>query len=660
MDKDKLYEIYHQFNDIISNGFLIRKVEEKLLESYVEGKIKGTIHTCVGQEIIGPCFKKELRTTDFVVSNHRGHGHYIAITGNIHGLIAEVMGKKTGMCRGLGGSQHIFDNNFMSNGIQGGMTPIAAGVALANKFKGTQDIVVAFIGDGTLGEGVLYETLNIVSLWQLPVLFVLENNNYAQSTCMKQTFSGSLKKRVEGFGLSYLKADSWDLEALTSSISKAVNLVRSENIPVFLEIETYRLNAHSKGDDNRSEDEVAEYASRDILTQLILGDLEEVKLMIDRIEMTLEEIVREITNVSVAENAVQENVPTSFLTYELCDFIPEDKRINELIYESFKSKFSEDHRYVMLGEDIEYKTQWTANPYGGAFKVSKDLSELFSKRVRNTPISEAAIVGIGTGLALAGFRPIVEIMFGDFITLAFDQIVNHATKFCEMYGKQIEVPLILRTPMGGRRGYGPTHSQSLEKHFLGVPNLTIVALNQRIDPRLLLASVYICTTPSLIIENKVLYTRKYNAKALPGFIIEKTIDKYPTLRIKLNSECSPDITIVCYGGILEEVERAVEIAFDDEEISCEIICPTLINPLNHAPIVESVIKSNKLLVVEEGPTVASLGSEIAANLLAKSIKLTCFRHVGNNSIIPSAAQAEHRLLPNYHSILLELKEMVDV
>lgn len=658
MDINNLKHILTKYPDIIANGLLIRKVEECLLKLCTEGKIKGTVHTCIGQELIGPSLKRVLTADDVFVSNHRGHGHYLAMTGNIKGLIAEVMGKKSGICGGVGGSQHIFDKNFISNGIQGGMTPVAAGIALANQYLKNGNIVVIFLGDGTLGEGVLYEVLNISSLWKLPILFVLENNKYAQSSCMDQTFSGDIKKRAEGFGLNYMKSNTWDLELLTASASDAVELVRNANTPVFIEIDTYRLHAHSKGDDNRSEVEILEYASRDILTQFIFSEMPEVKSILDQVAIAVHEAMQFASDSPNSDFNKPIETQSSEIIYEKYITAAKDIRINDLIYESFKVKFANDTNYIMIGEDIEYTTPWTPNQYGGAFKVTKDLSEIFKGRIRNTPISEAAIVGIGTGMALAGLKPIIEIMFGDFITLAFDQLINHATKFCGMFGREIDIPLIIRTPMGGRRGYGPTHSQSLEKFFLGIPNLSVVVLNQRIDPNELYACIYKNTNPTLVIENKVMYARHLNTSPMHGFIMEKTNDQFPVLRIRPHNDWVADVTVVCYGGMLEEVEKAVELAFDKEEIACEIICPTLINPLNHSPIVESVRKSGKLLVVEEGCVVASLGSEIASTLLKESILVTKFKHVGNNAIIPCSAVAESRLLPNHELILSVLRDMI--
>ena len=649
--------ILYEHKETIRTSLLIRKVEEKLLQLYAEGKLHGTIHTCVGQELIGPCLVTELWKDDFIVTGHRGHGHYIARTGDFKGLIAEIMGKETGVCRGVGGSQHIFNHKFMANGIQGGMTPIATGVALGYQLRNEKNISIAFIGDGSLGQGVVYESLNLCGLWNLPILFILENNGYAQSTSMKQTFSGVVQKRVEGFGLKYIQAHTWDIALLKLAIAEAVDMVRNQKTPCLLEIQTYRLNPHTKGNDNRSKDELQKFKQKDILNQLILSKNPEIEKMITEIDDKIEKAVIESLNDPILHNYTSYESKSFQVEYQEISQVTVKKRINELIYEFFKEIFNEDDRCIMIGEDIEYKNKWAPNHYGGAFKITKDLSELFQGRIKNTPISEAAIVGVGTGLALAGMRPFVEIMFGDFITLIFDQIVNHATKFCEMYGKKLDIPLVVRTPMGGHRGYGPTHSQSLEKFFLGIPNLFIVALNHRINPKDVYSAVYYNNSqPTLVIENKVLYTRNMMANQIKGFKIQKTDENFQTLRITPDG-FSPDVSVVCYGGILEDVEKAIELAFDEEEILCEVICPTLINPINIQPILDSVINSEKLLIVEEGPSIAALGSEIAAMIAEKGLNLKKLKRLGCNTIIPCSVNAENNVLPNTSIILESIKEV---
>ena len=215
-------------------AILIRSVEEKLLELFNAGKINGTVHTCVGQEFSAIAISSALGKDDYVFSNHRGHGHYIARTNDVEGLIAELMGKKCGSSGGFGGSQHLINTNYLSNGIQGGMTPIACGVALANKLRNNKNISVVFIGDGTLGEGILYETLNIASLWNCPVLFVLENNQYAQSSSFKNNFSGTVRERIEGFNVKYLKTDTWNLDDLLKKTDEIVSFVRNNSMPAFI------------------------------------------------------------------------------------------------------------------------------------------------------------------------------------------------------------------------------------------------------------------------------------------------------------------------------------------------------------------------------------------------------------------------------------------
>jgi 2-oxoisovalerate dehydrogenase E1 component len=304
-----------------------------------------------------------------------------------------------------------------------------------------------------------------------------------------------------------------------------------------------------------------------------------------------------------------------------------------------------------LGEDIE-------GPYGGAFKVTKNLSQLFPGRVRNTPISEGAIVGLANGLAMAGYHPVVEIMFGDFLTLAADQIINHATKFRYMYNDQVRVPIIIRAPMGGKRGYGPTHSQCLERLFFGVPDLHILALHHRYDPTLLYDRLFATVEgPTLVIENKILYGEHLSDSAPVGFVWEHTDDDFPVSRLRPCA--SADITIVCYGGMLIEVERAVDQLFDEYEIVAEVICPIELHPLRLAPVLSSVKRTRRLLVVEEGQLFSGFGAELIASihermpgLLAKAKRLGP-PPVPN----PSAKPAEMKMLPTTQSIISAVVEV---
>ena len=498
----------------IRSALTIRRAEEKLLELFKEGKLFGTVHTCIGQEFIGVAVSNALQDQDNLFSNHRCHGHFLAYCHNLEGLIGEVMGKECGVCGGRGGSQHLHQDNFFSNGIQGGIVPVAAGLAYAHKIKRTDGITVVFIGDGTLGEGVLYESMNIAAKWELPILFLCENNLYAQSTSQQQTLAGQITARAEAFSIEALRRDTWDWQELFVAVAESVKQVRDSSRPIFLQVDTYRLMAHSKGDDDRSQEEIAPYWRKDPLNQII-GTLQEDV----RFQAMMAEVEAEVDRaVAVAEAAPFGRLPDISPESELIEWgwhqreFPRE-RIVESVRRGLERALSENPQTVLLGEDIE-------SPYGGAFKCTAGLSDTYPGRVRNTPISEAAITGIGNGLALAGLRPIVEIMFGDFLTLAADQWINHAAKFSWMYNDQVQVPLVVRTPMGGRRGYAATHSQSIEKHFIGLPGTQVLCLHHRYSPALVYdALVAEIDRPTLVVENKGLYSHSVDCSSPAGFTV---------------------------------------------------------------------------------------------------------------------------------------------
>ncbi|MEQ8272927.1 MAG: thiamine pyrophosphate-dependent dehydrogenase E1 component subunit alpha [Deltaproteobacteria bacterium] len=234
----------------------IRRFEEKLLLLFEEGILAGTTHCSIGQEADAVAVMAHVRPGDHTFSNHRCHGHYLARTGDALGLYAEIMGKDAGVCRGIGGSQHICAPGFKSNGIQGGIVPTAAGIAWAQKLAGGDDISVVFIGDGTLGEGAVYETLNIAQLWSLPLWIVLEDNGWSQSTPLAANFAGDMRMRFEAFGLPVSEIDSTDVKAIETVVAADADHVRTTRTPHVTILHTYRLCNHSKSSDARPEDEV--------------------------------------------------------------------------------------------------------------------------------------------------------------------------------------------------------------------------------------------------------------------------------------------------------------------------------------------------------------------------------------------------------------------
>jgi TPP-dependent pyruvate/acetoin dehydrogenase alpha subunit len=252
-----------------SRMYLIRIVESSLLELFARGELTGTVHTCIGQEACAVGVINALdKRRDVLFSNHRAHGHYLAWRDDVEGLMAEIMGRHTGICGGLGGSQHLHTRNFYTNGIQGGIVPNAAGAALAAKMLRSGAISVVFLGDGTMGQGVVYESLNVASRWSLPLLFVLEDNGYAQTTPKHLAHAGELTGRARAFNVDTRAVVADDVFAVNAAATEAAGQVREMQRPFFLALSTYRLSPHSKGDDFRSEAEIESYRARDPLTRL--------------------------------------------------------------------------------------------------------------------------------------------------------------------------------------------------------------------------------------------------------------------------------------------------------------------------------------------------------------------------------------------------------
>jgi 2-oxoisovalerate dehydrogenase E1 component len=433
-----------------------------------------------------------------------------------------------------------------------------------------------------------------------------------------------------------------------------VGEVRRSGRPLFLRIDTYRLMPHSKGDDDRDPQEVQRYHDRDPLVLFLQeSNPEDLTQLNARHQARIDAAVAsaDAAPYAAASHSADDVSAVTSLEWQPTR-IATPERLVHLLHTALQRNMQQYDRIVLLGEDIE-------GPYGGAFKVTKTLSATFPGRVRNTPISEAALVGLGNGLALHGWLPVCEIMFGDFLALAFDQWLNHAAKFRYMYNEQVRVPLIVRTPMGGKRGYGPTHSQSLEKHFLGVPGTRVLALHARYDPGLVYDTLFATIDrPTLVIENKLLYGVRVSDQAPAGFMLEHTTDLFPTTRLRPVSP--PDVTILCYGGLVHEVERAVEQLFDEHEVICEILCPLQLYPLNPWPIVASVQQSRRLLVVEEGGSFAAFGAEAVTQLVenAPSAVHQVRRLAAPLHPIPSCGPLEKALLPGEQQVIEAVVQLV--
>jgi len=317
---------------------------------------------------------------------------------------------------------------------------------------------------------------------------------------------------------------------------------------------------------------------------------------------------------------------------------------------------ADDPRVLLLGEDI-------LDPYGGAFKVTRGLSTQFPDRVLTTPISEAGIVGMAAGMALRGLRPVVEIMFGDFLTLAADQLVNHAAKFRWMYNEQVRVPLVVRTPMGGRRGYGPTHSQSLEKIFLGVPGLQVLAPCALDDPGgLLYQAVTLGEDPTLFIENKLLYLAPVlDPAGLPDFEVRRSGPQSgPTYTLSIRGAPPPGLTLAAYGHMSELARQAALRLAYEHELFIELVIPTRLAPLDLDPLLDSLRRTGRLLVAEEGSLAFGWGAEVLARC-AESLGprlIKSYRLAARDLPIPASGALEEIILPGEEDLLRAAKMMV--
>ena len=320
-------------------------------------------------------------------------------------------------------------------------------------------------------------------------------------------------------------------------------------------------------------------------------------------------------------------------------------RLNQALHTAMEA----DDRVFILGEDV-------LDPYGGAFKVVRGLSTKFPERVLTTPISEASIVGVASGMALRGLRPIVEIMFGDFVTLIADQLINHSAKFRWMYNDAVRVPMVVRTPMGGRRGYGPTHSQSLEKIFLGIPGLKVVAPNTLGDAGKLLKAAIDDDDPVLFIEHKLLYTcpqLEQGRGDLMDYEIQQAGSEYPNYILHYPKRSSK-ITIATYGYNFEIARAAASELLMEHEIFAEIVLFSQLSPYDLDPLFDSLRRTHRLLTVEEGTLSLGWGAEVIARVLERNKDLltsSIHRVAARDLPIANSRPLEDAILPSVKDIV---------
>jgi 2-oxoisovalerate dehydrogenase E1 component len=660
----------------------IRALENNIANLLSKAVLKGASHLYAGQEAVAVGAIAALRDDDLITSTHRGHGHAHA-----HGdkaattpeakqehynkMMAEVLGKSGGYCKGKGGSMHIADvdhGNLGATGIVGGNIPVAVGAALAQKLQGTDRVVICFFGDGASNTGNFHESLNMASLWDLPVVFVVENNLYAMSVpWVKASKLPDVATRAAAYGIPGEVVDGMDALVVRGSVAKAAERARRGEGPTLIECKTYRWYGHSHSDPRayRTREEEAEWKRRDPIT-VLKQDLQSVRMLTDEEFEELDALVdqkldkaMEFSEASPEPNPAEVDtdvfapLKTTAADIEaerkLRDRVRADADMRQISYaqalvEAQREEMQRDESVFIMGEDVGL--------YGGAYGATRGLSEEFGDlRVLDTPISEATIGGAAVGAAMAGMRPIAEIMYVDFTPLAMDQIANQGAKNRYMFGGKTSVPMVIRTEGGAGRAIAAHHSQSLESLWTHFPGIYVVMPSTPYDAKGLLKAAIRDDNPVMFIEHKMLYKEK---GPVPE---EEYIIPLGVADIKRPGK---DITLVTYSRmVLRALAAAEELA--KEGIDVEVIDLRSLKPLDMETILASVKKTGRLVGVTEAYENTSFINEvmIQVNEIAFDyLDAPMVRVAARNMPVPRAEILEDQAIPNEGRIMEACRKVV--
>jgi 2-oxoisovalerate dehydrogenase E1 component len=670
LEKQKLVEIYKKMLEI-------RHFEERSAEIWSQGRIPGLIHLYPGMEAVATGACATLRPDDYVVSTHRGHGHAIAKGVSLGKTMAELLGKEAGSCKGKGGSMHIADMSLGvlgSVGIVGSGIPIATGVGLSVKMKGTDQVVACFFGDGATNTGAFHEGVNLASLWRLPVVFICENNLYGLSIPVsKATSARSISRRAIAYDMPGAVVDGMDPLAVHEATRKAVERARHGRGPTLLECRTYLFRGHMEGDPKggmtyRTEKEMSAWKRRDplitfkrtLLSKRVLTEKEAASISQDV-----------LSRVDAAVKFAEESPyppPTEATSDVFSSDQPPEERVSPeieagsrqldlrgAINEALREEMRRDKRVFVMGEDVGI--------YGGIFKCTEGLLEEFGEeRVRDTPISEAAILGAAVGAAATGFRPVAEIMFDDWIHLAMDGICNHLTKMRYMTGGQVNVPVVVRTACGARAPVasgGAQHSQCLESWFMHVPGLYVVTPSTPYDAKGLLKTAIRGNDPVVFFEHKLCYYGQVR-KLYPTVVTSVPEGEYTIpfglADIKRKGE---DVTVVATMMMVHKSLVAAQ-KLAQEGISVEIIDPRTLIPFDKKTVIDSIKKTGKLVIAMEDCKTAGVGAEIAAMISEEAVDYLdapLKRVAALDAPIPYSPALERYVVPDENKIIAGVREV---
>jgi len=668
-------------------GYLRQTMEIRALENNISNLLgravlKGASHLYAGSEAVAVGAVGALRNDDLVTSTHRGHGHAHA-----HGdtaaktpeekqthynkMMAEVLSKSGGYCKGKGGSMHIADvahGNLGATGIVGGNIPVAVGAALAQKLMGTNKVVLCFFGDGASNTGNFHEALNMASLWDLPVVFMVENNMYAMSVpWAKSSKLPNVADRACAYGIPGEVVDGMDVLAVRGAVEKAVNRARKGEGPSLIEAKTYRYYGHSHSDPRtyRTKEEEQAYKDRDPI-KVLNEEMKAVGLISDDEFESLNQAVKAkmktameysdaSPEVEPAELETDVFAPSVFTVKDVEDEaalrekVKTDASMREISYadaivEAMREEMNRDDRVFLMGEDVGL--------YGGAYGASRGLFEEFGQwRVIDTPISEATIGGAAVGAAMAGMRPVAEIMYVDFTPLAMDQVANQGAKNRYMFGGKTSVPMVLRTEGGAGRAIAAHHSQSLEALWTHFPGIYVVMPSTPYDVKGLLKAAIRDNNPVMFIEHKMLYKNK--GRVPEGeFVIP--------LGIADIKRPGKDVTLVTYSRqVLNALDAAEALA--KEGIDVEVVDLRCLKPLDIDAVVKSIKKTGRFVGVTEAYENTSFINEVMAQVNDQAfdyLDAPMVRVAAANVPVPRAEVLEDLAIPNVNRIVEACRKVV--
>ncbi len=633
----------------------IRRFEERVAVLYRDGAIPGFVHLSIGQEAtaVGVC--SALRRSDFIASTHRGHGHCLAKGADMAAMFAELMGRDGGTCRGRGGSMHIAEPELGvlgANGIVGAGLPIAVGAAAAARQRGDDAVAVAFFGDGAVAAGPFHEALNLAAVQRLPVLFLCENNHYAEFSPVEAQHPVPPAERGAAYGISGCRIDGNDGETVASVVAAEVEALRAGEGPGFVEALTYRWHGHYEGDPEgyRDADEVEQWRQNDPLAALA-GRLDETGATALRRQVE-QEVDDEVTTALATALSSPEPAVES-----LADFVTRPRR--QVAERPVDGRSPEFRTMDAIRDALDHELRtdpdvWVAGidvaAGGNVFGLTRGLAAAYPGRVVDTPISEIAIIGLGVGAAMVGTKPVVEMMYFDFVGTCLDQIMNQAAKLPFMTGGKAPMGLVIRTQFAAGRSSGSQHSQSLEALLAHVPGLTVVMPSTPADTYGLLRAAIGDPNPVVFVENRLLYGTRGPKPAA---------DHVVPIGVAAVRRPGSDLTVVSWSRMVHDVLAAAD-QVAEEGIDAEVIDLRTIAPMDVGTVAASVARTARLLVVHEAVLTGGVGAELAATVVERcfyDLDAPVARLAPPPTPVPYAPSLERAWLPDTRAIADEMRRM---